>query len=332
MPTPADVAKLKKLAQAKSALGALLKKRNLFESIYTITAGSYRGIRHGNYAVVGRKIELTHTANALLLLTPLQLREIDIVVNRELNSLGRAMVREAAFLAPAPATVPRVTVPSLAGREARSPKLSTYNKEEKKASNLLLSHLGKERMLLLRKNKFIDSSVPKVAGTKLLSIKQAGRRKVKSIITMHKRGTSLDIAHQIYMKTNPINHQMTIHAFKNMTGHEFEGERGGYRSTGDLKRSIKYKVEGLQLDIFSSCAYALEIEYGWGQRGKYHAHPPAEDPELARIVKFVHNKQQSFYDTKYKGARAQPFIYPAYLKYIKVLPSKLNNAIKSVLK
>jgi len=209
MPTPAQLEKLKKLAQKKIALGALLKKRNLLESIYVIKAGAFYD--DGRSIVIGRRFELTHKPNVLLNvgITITQLHKIDTLVIRELNTLGMIMVKEAQFLAPAPATVPRVTVPSLAGTESKvalafgqtaSSMLSKRQKES--ASRTLLAHLGKERMLLLRKNRFIDSNAPSATGKELSLLKQSGRRRAKSVLTMHTMGTSPVMQHKTELTGN----------------------------------------------------------------------------------------------------------------------------------
>ena len=107
-----------------------------------------------------------------------------------------------------------------------------------------------------------------------------------------------------------------------------------YAATGDLKRSIKYKVNGLILDVYSGCPYALEIEYGWGLRGQKYPHPPIQDAgNLEFIIRDSYTKfiPMGKRNVRLAGARAQPFMYPAYLKFIKTLPSKINNCIRRVL-
>jgi hypothetical protein len=324
-------------------LSSLFKKRSLFSHLYEIKSGAFGAkasmIRLGRRITVVRKPSVISSFGV----TEVQLREIESYITAELHNIGQAMVREAKFLAPTPATVPRVTVPSLAGTD-RAGSINPHEKtdgEKKKASELMTSHLGKGRMLLLSKHGFIDSSAPSKDTLSsyggLKGMKKAGRRRAKSLITSHIRGTARDTAHnsrRIYMPIAGIN--IKVSDYKRKMGiAENKFIRGrSYAATGNLKRSIKYRVQGLVLEVYSACPYAVEIEYGWGLRGQRYPHPPLQEAGILGSIirdnhtKFIPLKKRNI---RMAGARAQPFMYPAYLKYGKTLPNKINNCIKKVL-
>jgi hypothetical protein len=278
---------------------AMIKK--FHGSVYKIT---HKSIRPTGLVNVGIVIDIHREKNVKdLVITPAQFAAMDARVGQELRIFAQRLVREAKFLCPRPATVPRVTVPSLAGPD-RAGGQST-------PGAALLARLGNSRMELLSKHKFIDTpafSKKKIlAGGGLAAIRRSGRGTVRDIISMHEHGTSTESRHKAYI------------------GKLYVGAGNGsnsYRATGNLKKSIFCKVEGFTVRLYATAKYARDMEFGRGRRGKKFAHPPI-DAVMKNIIK---------YNTQEPGMRAQPFLYPATLREVAKLEKNIIKIVDSVLK
>jgi len=309
--TPAELAKLKQLAmrgvksaEALVARAKLATSYNLWQKFYTITEKSIKPV---GFKYVGIVMELQHsTALTSLGLSPIEVKAVDALVQKELVESGKRLVAEAIKLAPRPATVPRVTVPSLAGHDGST-----------SVNRTLLAHLGKSRMILMRKHNLTnDTSALHWKGRGLSMLKGAGRPAVKNVIKMAEKGTSLIASHQIYLKAYKDENILAQRGiFHN------SADLRSYIATGKLRRGMRYEVHGMKVELYNIVPYGLDMEFGTGWRGKRYAHSPI-DSVMSSIVK---------YDTAIAGMRAQPFIYPSYLRELKVLQGRISAIIKNVL-
>jgi len=231
----------------------------------------------------------------LNILTVPQRATLEKLIMVELQLAGERMVKEARKLVPAPATVPRVTVPSLAGRDFKMINTGGVYKPRRSVfasfntQGRLTAHLGKGRMNRLNAHGFIDykspsaESISSVGG--LSAYKARYRPEVKSIIAHHR-----------------------------------ETMKKG-RSTGMLRASIKFNINpaSLTLELFASKEYAKYVEFGTGLRGKSNAHPP---DSMGHPIKYKN----------LPGMRAQPFLYPAFVKEMQGLPKKINAIIMAFIR
>jgi hypothetical protein len=242
---------------------------------------------------------------------------IEPIFMEELERAGVRMLAEARRLVPAPATVPRVTVPSLAGRDFSY----KYNRENKvweptrpvqmrkKASRYLTAALGFERVERLSKYGFIDVSLPTERQIKRAGGKRAfaaqGRQEAKRTTSLHMSGKRLHESHKTDM----------------------DG-----RSTGKLRSSLFFRVTK-EYDIVmgaNNTEYWTDVEFGTGKRGKDYNHPPKIGRgKYCYVGKGVTREStaRDGYNMRKPGMRAQPYIYPSYMKEVKPFFSRVRRII-----
>lgn len=250
--------------------------------------------------------------------------EIMNIVDRELENTGRRMLAEAKKLMPAPATVPRVTVASLAGRDfsmisERDEQTGQKTwlgadkpaKMRKNAQGYITAYLGVERTQRIAKMGYLPINMP---SNKQIAQAGGATKYKKPFVAESKRTTTLHLTNQRLHKS----HVTKLDS----------------KSTGDLRRGAYYLITPEKDIIMGNVMpYWTDVEFGTGIRGKMHPHPSIKGRGKRIYVprNYLKENKRSNYGN-FPGMRAQPHIYPAYMSELRPFYYRLKKQLDIYIK
>jgi len=250
--------------------------------------------------------------------------EIMTIVDQELENTGRRMLYEAKRLMPAPATVPRVTVASLAGRdfsmrserdEDTGAKVWIQNNKpvemRKHAKGYITAALGVERTQRMVKMGYLPINLPT---TKEVGAAGGARAYKKPFAAEAKRTTTL------HMSNKRLHQSHVTHL--------------DVGSTGKLRQGLFYLVTP-EKDIIMGdiMPYWTDVEFGTGIRGRMNPHPsPTGRGKRVYVPRnYLPENTRANYGN-FPGMRAQPFIYPAYINELRPFYYRLKKRLDIYIK